>query len=421
MYCTFHTALSIIVSGLLNSNIYLPLIRHIPFLKAVIHHSLTAFGGPQMHFVRMHKLFVQKQRYISEEELLEINAFVQLLPGASSTQLLTLIGYKRGGVVLAIITLVLWMIPACLLMGILSFLVGFLNHANISYVFRFVQPMAVGFLACSAFKTFRISIKHQATLFIMLGAATVTYLIKSPWVFPSLIIGGGIVSNFSDKRIPASAEKSKPLKWQNLWLFAIIFIFAGFLSEYARLHNLPFRKPISLFENFYRFGSIVFGGGSVLITMMFEQYVIRAKTPYMTATDFLTGAGMVQAFPGPIFSIASFVGGMVLKDMGPQFQLLGCIIGSVGIFLPSLLLVLFFYPVWNNLKKHVVVFRAMEGINAVVVGIMTAATILLFMSIPSRYDWLNLLAVLITFLLLQFTRIPSPIIVLGFLLMGWLL
>ncbi|MEJ7684233.1 MAG: chromate transporter [Segetibacter sp.] len=70
-----------------------------------------------MHFVRMHKLFVQQHNYISEEELLEINAFVQLLPGASSTQTLTLIGYKRGGVTLAAITLAIWIIPACTLMG----------------------------------------------------------------------------------------------------------------------------------------------------------------------------------------------------------------------------------------------------------------------------------------------------------------
>lgn len=294
--------------------------RHIPFLNTVFKHSITAFGGPQMHFVRMHKLFVEKNRYISEKELLEINAFVQLLPGASSTQLLTLIGYKRGGVVLATITLLLWMLPACFLMGLLSFLVLYLDKANVSYIFRFVQPMAVGFLAVSAFKSFQISIQNQATFFIMLGATLVTYFIQSPWVFPSLILGGSIVSNYSDKRIPEFKEKRRPVNWYNLWLFAIIFLIAGLFSEYARLHNLPLRKPISLFENFYRFGSIVFGGGSVLITMMFEQYVIRAKTPYMNSSDFLTGAGMVQAFPGPIFSMASFVGGMVLKDMGPQFQ-----------------------------------------------------------------------------------------------------
>jgi chromate transporter len=195
---------------------------------------------------------------------------------------------------------------------------------------------------------------------------------------------------------------------------------AGIASEYVRIHNLPIRRPINLFENFYRFGSIVFGGGSVLITMMFEQYVIRAKTPYMSAADFLTGAGMVQAFPGPIFSIASFVGGMVLKSWGPGFQLLGCLIGTIGIFLPSLLLVLFFYPIWNNLKKHVVIFRAMEGINAVVVGIMFAATVLLFRSIPSPFTVGNVIPVVFTFLMLKFSKIPSPVIVAIFILAAWL-
>lgn len=386
----------------------------------MLKHSLTAFGGPQMHFVRMHKLFVQQHNYISEEELLELNAFVQLLPGASSTQTLTLIGYKRGGVILALITLVIWILPACTLMGGLVFLLEILDEKKVNFIFSFIQPMAVGFLAYSAFKSFQISIKHQATFFIMVGAILVTYFIRSPWVFPSLIIGGSIVSNFSDKRIPNSNGKQQPVHWRNLWLFAFIFLVAGILSEYVRIHNLPFRRPVNLFENFYRFGSLVFGGGSVLITMMFEQYVIRTKTPYMTASDFLTGAGMVQAFPGPIFSIATFVGGMVLKSMGVEYQLLGSFIGTIGIFLPSLLLVLFFYPIWNNLKKYVIVFRAMEGINAVVVGIMFAATVLLFMSIPSRFTLENVLAVVFTFLMLQFTKIPSPVIVLFFLLMGWI-
>lgn len=385
----------------------------------MLKHSLTAFGGPQMHFVRMHKLFAKQHNYISEEELLEMNAFVQLLPGASSTQTLTLIGYKRGGVLLSILTLAIWITPACTLMGSLVFLLHFLTKNNVTYLFTFIQPMAVSFLAYSAFKSFQISIKHRATFLIMAGAMLITYFIQSPWLFPSLIIGGSIVSNFSDKRIPDSNEKKFKIRWQNLWLFAFIFIAAGILSEYVRIHHLPIRRPINLFENFYRFGSIVFGGGSVLITMMFEQYVIGAKTPYMSSSDFLTGAGMVQAFPGPIFSIATFVGGMVLKSGGVQFQILGCFIGTIGIFLPSLLLVLFFYPIWNNLKKHVIVFRAMEGINAVVVGIMAAASILLFKSIPSPFTFENLFTVAFTFILLNFTKVPSPIIVSFFILLGW--
>ncbi len=388
----------------------------------MLKHSLTAFGGHQMHFVRMHKLFVQDNHYVTEEELLELNAFVQLLPGASSSQTLTLVGYKRGGVKLAIFTLLIWILPASILMGSLSFLLQFFDKQSISAnLFRFVPPMAVGFFAYSAFQSYKIFIKHQATLFIMIGAMLVTYFIKSPWVFPSLIIIGGIISNFSDKRIPKVSDHPSPIKWGNIWLFVFIFVVAGFLSEYARVHNWAMRKPVNLFENFYRFGSLVFGGGGVLIPMMFEQYVQRAKTKYISPQDFLTGAGMVQAFPGPVFSIAAFVGGMVLRDMGPGFQFLGCVIGTIAIFLPSLLLVLFFYPIWNLLKKHVIVFRAMEGINAVVVGIMWAATFILFISISVPFNWLNLIALLITFALLQFSRLPSPFIVIIFLLVGWLL
>jgi len=370
----------------------------------------------------MHKLFVEKNRYINEKELLELNAFVQLLPGAGSSQTLTLIGYKRGGLWLAVLTLLIWILPACILMGGLSFFLQYVDYQDITRdIFRYVQPMAVGFLVFSAYASFRISIKHPATYAIMIGAMVITVFIKSPWVFPSLIIAGSIVSNFSDKRIPDPAGQRRPIKWGNLWLFISIFIIAGFFSEIARINNWELRKPINLFENFYRFGSIVFGGGGVLIPMMFEQYVSRSKTRYLSAENFLTGAGMVQAFPGPIFSIASFVGGMVLRHMGPQYQLLGCIIGSVAIFLPSLLLVLFFYPIWNTLKNYVVVFRAIEGINAVVVGIMWAASILLFIAISQPFEWLNLFAVLITFLFLAFSKVPSPVIVVIFLLLGWLL
>ncbi len=398
------------------------LIRHITYLKTVLIHSLTAFGGPQMHLVRMHKLFVQKQRYISEEELMELNAFVQLLPGASSSQIITLIGYKRGGIWLATVTLLIWILPACILMGALSFVLYHIHSQTLrASVFRFIQPMAVGFLAYSAFQSLRIFIKHQATFFIMIGAFIVTIFIKSPWVFPSLILVGGVISNFSSKRIPNFIEKPKPINWSNLWLFLLIFLLAGVLSEIARINQWELRKPVNLFENFYRFGSLVFGGGGVLIPMMFEQYVLRSKTRYLSAGDFLTGAGMVQAFPGPIFSIAAFIGGMVLQPMGLTYQILGCIIGAVAIFLPSLLLVLFFYPIWNKLKQHVMVFRAMEGINAVVVGIMWAATVLLFISISAPINWSYLIAFLLTVGLLVFTKVPSPFIVIIFLLFGWLL
>jgi chromate transporter len=138
-----------------------------------------------------------------------------------------------------------------------------------------------------------------------------------------------------------------------------------------------------------------------------------------------TGMGIVRAFPGPVFSIASFAGGMALKDMGTEMQILGCLIGMVAIFLPSALLVLFFFPIWSYLKKYAAVYRSLEGINAVVVGIMIASTFYIMKDISlieaKTISFLNLGVILGTFLLLRYTRIVSPVIVIVCLLLGYFL
>jgi chromate transporter len=395
-------------------------LRHIPFLKAVFMHSITAYGGPQGHLAMMLKTFVQQRRDVTEQELMEYNAFCQLLPGASSSQTLTLIGYKRGGVPLAIVTLLIWIAPACLLMGSLSFLLQYFDQKALNTdIFKYVQPMAVGFLVYGSIRAYRISVRSKATTAIMVVALLVSLFLKSPWTFPALIIVGGIVSNFSDKRIPDIADKPKKIQWTNIWLFATLFILAGLFSELARTNNWITRRPFNLFENFYRFGSLVFGGGDILIAMMLEQYVTRAKSSFMSAEELLTGAGIMRAMPGPTFSITAYAGGMVMRNLGTGYQFLGCMLAPIAIFLPSLLLVLFFFPIWHNLKKYVIIYRALEGINAAVVGIMWGATIMLFMAIHTT--WYNVLIMLCTLAVLWFSKLPSPFIVLACLLLGWLL
>jgi chromate transporter len=303
-------------------------------------------------------------------------------------------------------------------MGSLSFLLQFMDKRALNVdIFKYVQPMAVGFLAYGSVKAFQISIRSTATIVIMVVAMATSYFIKSPWTFPALIILGGIISNFSDKRIPDIQEKPKKIQWMNLWLFALIFLLAGFFSELARTENWITRRPFNLFENFYRFGSLVFGGGDILIAMMLEQYVTRAKSQFMSAEELLTGAGIMRAMPGPTFSVAAYVGGMVMRSQGPFAQFLGAILAPIAIFLPSMLLVLFFFPIWNNLKKHVMIYRALEGINAVVVGIMWAATFILFFAV--NFTWYNMLIMLGTLSLLYLTRFPAPIIVLCCILAGW--
>lgn len=414
------------------------LLRHIPFLRAVLWHSLTAFGGPQGHLGMMMKTFVHRRKDVTEAELLEYNGFCQLLPGASSTQTLALIGYKRGGYSLAVLTLFIWITPACTLMGALSFLLDYFNDKNqVIGAFKFIKPMAIGFIAYSAIKILNVAIHNTITRVILVVGAAATFLFfKTPWIFPALIIAAGIATNFSNKRIPQQEKPVKKIKWVNLFLFIACFALAGYLSETATRNNWENRKAFNLFEHSYRNGSLVFGGGDVLMPLLYEQYVTRPSSKRiitnkrdvlkMTQSDFLTGSGMVRALPGPVFSIAAFTGGMTMRSEGISAQLMGIIIGAIGIFLPSAFLVLFFFPVWSYVKRFAVVFRSLEGINAAVAGILFGATAYLMKdhflnSAANSYLPVQWLVVIGTILLLRINKIPSPFIVALIFLLGLLL
>ena len=172
--------------------------------------------------------------------------------------------------------------------------------------------------------------------------------------------------------------------------------------------------------------------------LMYEQFSVRPeaikeKNPDVVKIDkddMYTGMGIVRAVPGPVFSIGAFTGGMALQDMGstPEerttMQLIGCLIGTVAIFLPSALLVLFFFPIWNNLKKYAAVYRSLEGINAAVVGIMIASTFYIMKDISlieaKTISALNLGVILGTFALLCYTRVPAPVTVAACLLLGYI-
>lgn len=388
----------------------------------------------------MLKTFVHRRKDLTEEELLHYNAFCQLLPGASSTQTLTLIGFKRGKLPLALITLLVWILPACVFMGGLSFLIEYIERNEITTnIFKFIQPMAVGFLAFASFRAFTLVVRNRMARYIMVFSMLITYyFFRSPWIFPIVIVLGGLVSAFTDREQKKTQEVSySPVRWGNLLIFFSIFIISGVLSEVSRTQEWPNRRAFNLFENQYRFGSIVFGGGDVLIPLMYEQYVVRPTSKRVLARnqnvirmeqeEFLTGAGVVRAIPGPVFSIASFIGGLSMRSSGYQMQLLGCIIGALGIFLPSALLVLFFFPVWQNLQRYKGIYRSLKGINAAVVGIMTASTIFLTRDISfidaldgKVISMLQISVIAATFLVLMFTRIPAPLIAIGCLLLGWI-
>jgi chromate transporter len=421
----------------------LKILRHISFLKAVFQHSITAFGGPQVAVALMQYRFVEKRRDLTAEELIEYNAFCQLLPGASSTQTIVLVGFKRGGVLLAILTLLVWMLPAVSIMTCLALLVSHFSWSGGIKSLSLLQPMSVGFILSAAILLFQKSVNNLITKWIFVLSAIITFVgFKTPWTIPIIIILSGVVTNFSNKRIPDNGTAPKSIQWRAIVIFVLMFILAGFFSERATKQNWESRKLFNLFENNYRFGSMVFGGGDVLIPIMYEQYVTRPESKRIQdnkrdvvkidRASFLTGSGLVRAVPGPIFSISSYMGATALKDKSISLQVMGAIVSSVGIFLPSFLIVLFFFPIWQHLKKFAVFYRSLEGVYAAIVGIMIGASLYLIKDISVAMKtaniFSNLMFVLVllssTYLLFKQKLGPQWIalscIVMGLLMSHWL-
>jgi chromate transporter len=361
---------------------------------------MTAFGGPQVHLGLMQHRFVEKRKDISSEELMEYNAFCQLLPGASSTQTIILIAFKRGGMVLAFLTLLVWILPATFLMTVVAIAYNYFDMRKWLEGFILLQPMAIGFIASATIVLYKKAINSFITKIIFILTAIIIFLaFKSPWAIPIVIVIAGMATNFSQKRIPNDGAAPKTVNWGALFIFIFLFLTAGILSEEATRKNWEQHKVINVFENNYRFGSIVFGGGDVLIPMMYEQYVARPNSDRIKKNKrdvlkiskeaFLMGAGMVRAMPGPVFSVASYTSAMALKEKTIPIQVLGAFMGSLGIFLPSFLIVLFFFPIWQNLKKYAIFYRSLEGIYAAVVGIMLGATLQLMGAFSIKMEYHN--------------------------------
>ena len=382
------------------------------FLKDVLICSLGAYGGPAAHYGVFTDQMVSKKHYLNEEELVELVALNSVLPGPTSTQTIVSIGYKSGGPLLAFLTMLVWALPVLCMMTALSFLYQALESLNISQDgLRYIGPMAVGFIIVAAYRIGKKVVKGPMTVALLVFGGLTTYFIRSPWVFPLVLIFGGFVS------VSMSKEKDiwNHVKLNPPWKFFIAFaIFAlGSLGLAYAFDN----RIVDLFESFYRYGYLVFGGGQVVIPVMHTE-LVQVKE-YMTNQEFLTGYGLVQGLPGPMFSFSAYAGGMAARGGSSLTQVLGAVASGVGIFLPGLLLIFFVYPIWENLKKIKAIKISLTGINAIAGGLITTSAVVLMQRSGLAFD--NLLVTAITVALLMTKKLPASLIVAASLVAGFVL
>ncbi len=385
--------------------------RHWRFFGEVLLLAVTAFGGPSAHLAMMLDRLVEKRKYLTEKELLELMALCQVLPGPTSTQTITAIGYRRGGPIVALITILIWALPAVIVMTILAIIYNSIKAAGLpARALTFIQPIAIGFVIYATVKIARKVLDRPGAWLLALIVCALALLFSSPYLFPILLIGAGIISNFMTQETEEEKSRKYTYKPKVRFLSAFVIVFLAAVAL-ALIFNY---KPIILFENFYRFGSLVFGGGQVLVPFMLEQFVYFKE--FLTEEEFITGYGFNQGLPGPVFSFASYVGAMCMSDMGTGGMIMGGLIGAIGIFLPGTLLIFFLYPLWNYLKGIPAVRKSLLGINAAAAGLIGAAAVLLTQAIELNIQ--NIAIVIITFLVLQFTKIPAPVVILIGLLAG---
>lgn len=386
--------------------------KWITFLIDVFICSLGSYGGPEAHLSVFIDQMVTKKKYLTEEELLELVALGSILPGPTSSQAMVGIGYKVGGEVLALLTMLVWALPAILIMTTLSFLYDFLEYINVSSsVLRLIGPLSVGFIAVATYRISKKVITDRMTLGLMIFGLLSVYFFNYAWVFPTILIIGGIVA------ILLSKEKDiwNTVKLNPPWIYLIAFF--GFALLNLVLVRITGNILITLFEAFYRFGFLVFGGGQVVVPLMFSELVDTHA--YMTNQEFLTGYGLVQGIPGPMFSFSAYAGGMAARGHGPIIQIIGALLSGIGIFLPGTLLIFFAMPVWEKLREIRAIKISLKGINAVAGGMIASSAIRIMQR--SGFTLENIIVFAVVAILLLTKKIPAPLIVLLVLIAGILI
>ncbi|TAF66030.1 MAG: chromate efflux transporter [Cytophagales bacterium] len=387
-------------------------ISYFLFLRDVLWLACSAFGGPQVHISLFLDLLVAKRKYLNEDEFLELNALCNILPGPSSSQTIVAIGFQKGGIRLAYLTLIVWCLPSVVLMILMAIFIHFIQTQAISMHFLvYVQPVAVGFVCFSALRITQLVWGTKTTFVLIFITSIVGYYIRSPWVFPLAVIIGGLITSFLRFRNLPKEEQPPIIKinWTGFNLYWGMMVLSWLLAE------ITGDDFLRLFVNFYRNGSFVFGGGQVLMPVLFTEFVDFKE--FLTKEEFLSGYGMAQLVPGPVFSFTAYIGALSIHEQqGTLGQIIAGVASAAGIFLPGTFLIFFVIRMWGELKKYRFIKASLEGIQAANAGLVIAAAVI-FLE-PQGMSWVNVSLVIGSALALTFTKISQPFLIVLALLAG---
>lgn len=364
--------------------------------------SLGSYGGPEAHYGVFSAVLVEKKKYLSEEELSEMIGLFALVPGPSSTQTITAIGYYAGGPLLAILTFLVWALPAILTMGLAgTFFARVGADDGWRPVLTYLPAAAVAFIAYAAISLSKKVIKgtYEALLFGAMFVLSLPLVGYSMWIVPALLVLGGLVSALPRREERTDTEANVRPRWSLLALVVGIAL----CSEVLRIW---IAAPWALlFTSFYRYGYSVIGGGQIVIPLMIQDLV--ESQSLISLHDFLSGYAIDQAIPGPLFSFAAFVSARSFP--GTAFTFPAALIGGLSIFLPGILLVFFIFPLWQSMRAVPSLKRFLSGVSVTAAALIAMTAAVQLWKLPRDFAAYGV-AVLSTVALLT-KRVPAPLVV----------
>jgi len=368
--------------------------------------GFTAFGGPVAHIAFFREEFVVRKRWMTESDYAEIVALCQFLPGPASSQVGLTIGLSRGGYLGSLAAWLGFTMPSAILLLFLA--LGYSNYGDvISFgLLTGLKIVTVAVVAQAVWGMSKSICIDNTRITIMLLAAVGVLLFQSVYTPLGVIVLAGILGvwlfkpslDLSESRLAFSISSLSGALW--------FFVFILFLFGLPIIQLFVDQPLVDVVSAFFRSGSLVFGGGHVVLPLLEAEMV---KTGWVTKDAFLAGYGATQAVPGPLFTFAAFLGGVL---NGPISGVLGALVALFSIFLPSFLLVYSILPFWTSLRVKPRIRAALAGINASVVGILFAALYQpVFLSGVSATN--DFIGVIIAFWALMYWKLPPWLVVIA--------
>ncbi|WP_060679425.1 chromate efflux transporter [Virgibacillus halodenitrificans] len=361
--------------------------------------GLTSFGGPVAHLAYFKEEYIDRRKWLDDRTYADIIAICQFLPGPASSQVGISIGMLRGGLLGGLVSWFGFTIPSVIVLIVFALLYQTFTLDDASFIHS-LKIVAAAVVLHALIGLGKKLTPDKTRLAIAIIAASIMLLYPTAWMQILIILGAGLVGlklfthQAGTNVQPFRINISKKLGLTSLGILISLLILLPILNRFTD------NPLVTIFDTFFRVGSLVFGGGHVVLPMIERELV---PTGFLTANEFLAGYGMAQAVPGPLFTFSSYLGTMMEG-------VLGAVVATVGIFLPSFLLIIAALPFLNELRKRASFQGILMGVNASVVGILLAAFYdpVIKSSILSASDFA--LAVIL-FGLLNIWKVPAWLIV----------